>query len=99
MKQFFKGFSLQLIIIIAFYLIRYIVDLLILKYAPEVPPTTSFAKDSSWLILSFCFFIVYIITSIVISLIMILCKKNIKTYAGFGTPAILYFVYALICIK
>lgn len=96
MKKFLKGFSLQLIIIIFLFLIRYIVDLLILKYAPTVPANTSFGKDSAWLILSFYFVIAYSIISIVISLIMIICKKNIKTYAGFGTPAILCLVFVLI---
>lgn len=98
MKKFIKGFSLQLIINIILYLIRYIIDLLILKYAPEVPPTTSFAKDSAWLIWSFCLLMMYNIISILVSFIMIISKKNIKTYAGFGASAIIYIIYVLVCM-
>ena len=51
MKEFFKGFFIQLIINIVAHLIRIIISFLIIKYAPEPVQPTSFAKDSGWQIL------------------------------------------------
>ena len=97
MKQYIKGFSIQLLINIILNLIRILVAFLIIKYAPDVPPTTSFAKDSGWQIWSICSIILYNIISIIISLIMIFRRKNVKQYVGFGTVSILFGLYVYIC--
>ncbi len=99
MKNFFKGFGLQLIINSVLLLLRFIVDLLILKYAPNVPPTTSFAKDSGWQIWSICSIIVYNIISIIVSIAMIFNKKNTKQFAGIGIFSILFAIYTYMCLR
>ena len=97
MKQYIKGFSIQLLINISLNLIRILVAFLIRKYAPDVPPTTSFAKDSGWQIWSICSIILYNIISIMISFIMIFRRQNVKQYVGFGTVSILFGLYVYMC--
>ena len=93
MKQYIKGFSIQLLINIGLNLIRILVAFLIIKYAPDVPSTTSFAKDSGWQIWAIASIMLYNIISIIISLIMIFIRKNVKQYVGVGTVSILVELY------
>ena len=94
MKKFFKGFFIQLIINIIAHLIRIIVAILIIKYAPEPIQPTSFAKDSGWQIVALLSIITYNIISIVISFI-VLRKKDIKLFFGFVTISVINIYYIL----
>ena len=98
MKQFIKGFSIQLSINLIAHLIRIGIAYLIIKYAPEPLYPTSFAKDTGWQLISLFSIIVYNIISLIVSLIVSFVryrKNDIKLFVGWGMISILGIIYAM----
>ena len=94
MKQFIKGFSIQLCINLIAHLIRIGIAYLIIKYAPEPLYPTSFAKDSGWQIISLFSIIGYNIISLIVSFIRYR-KNDMKLFIGWGMISILGIIYAM----
>ena len=94
MKQFIKGFSIQLSINLIAHLIRIGIAYLIIKYAPEPLYQTSFAKDSGWQLISLFSIIVYNIISLIVSFIRYR-KNDMKLFIGWGMISILGIIYAM----
>lgn len=89
MKEFNKGFIIQLFINSGMFLIFFIVDYLIKKFIPlPNPPQTDFGTNSVWIIISFFSIIFYNIISVVI--VIDKYKKTKKYYAiGFSIVSLL----------
>lgn len=94
MKRFFLGFVTQLIINILLQLIHIIGSSLIIKYAPEPQYPMSVGKDFIWQVIFYLCILVYSAISLIVSFI-ILRKKDIKYFAGFGIIPVLWIIGAL----